>query len=237
MDIIGRRTWRALARIRPPASRAAEFFFRSGPGGMGRFTRPEQNERLRAINVFNSLYDMFSGRRPMFVAERRNGPWGPMAEICGALRGYNDDENPFILRPDYLSDAEHPIGFMPVESIGSDLVEGGGAHESALTDALHSIDDAAREAAIEGRSILEEYDKIIRALSVRLPAEKPVRSSAEKKGDQAIGIKTCDVRRNLKGIIELPPMQDPQQFFEPEIRLSKPGAEFFKTCIRLNSKA
>jgi hypothetical protein len=224
MDIIGRRAWSALARIRPPASRAAEFFFRSNAGGIGKFTRPEQHERLRAINVFNSLYDLFSGRRPMFIPERDNGPWGPVAEICNALRGYNNDENPFILRPDYLSD-EHPIGFMPVESIGSDLVEGSGAHERALMDSLHTIDQAASAARREGRSILEEYDRIVRALSVRLPAEK--------KGDKTAGVKTCDVRRSPKGSVILATMQE-AQFFEPShVRLSKPGAEFFKTCIRL----
>jgi hypothetical protein len=222
MEVIGRRTWRASARIMPPASRAAEFFFRSASGGIGKFTRPEQHERLRAINVFNSLYDLYSGRRPVFVPERRNGEWGPTQEICNALRGYNDDENPVILRPDYLS-GEHPVGFMPVESIGSDLVEGGGAHESALMNSLHTIDQAANAAAREGRSILEEYDKIIRALSVRLPAEKK---------DQTMGVKTCDVRRNPRGSVILAPMQE-AQFFGPDISLSRPGAEFFKTCIRL----
>jgi hypothetical protein len=239
MDLIGRQTWRASARIRPTVNRAAEFFFKSGASEGRKFTRPDQHERSRAINIFNSLYDLFSGRRPMFIPERKSGPWGPIEEICEALRGYDDDDKPFVLRPDYLHESTHlkpdclceptrRIGFMPAESIGSDLVEGGGSHKSALERSLHTIDQAAKAAkvaALEGGSILDEFEKIILALSVRLPAER--------RGDDAEGFTAYNVRREPNGEVRLKPIQKVEFFKESEISLRSPGAEFFRTCICL----
>jgi hypothetical protein len=220
-EIICLQAWRSSARLMPSASRAAAAFFKGNSGGIGDFTQPERHERQRGITIFNSLYDMFFGRRPMFIPERNNGGWGPIKEICDLLHGYNDDDKPFILRPDYLSDKD-PIGFMPLESIGSDLVEGGGAREVALTKTLNTIYRAAKGTG--ERNILKEYGNIIRALSARLPAEK--------KSGQTTGAVTCvtwDER-----YISPKEISEDQFFKESGISLRRPGAEFFKTCIRLN---
>jgi hypothetical protein len=221
--IMGQRAWHASSRIRPSASSIAPFFF----GGRAKFTRPELYERQRAIHVFTSLYDLYSSRRPMFVPERRNGPWGPVGEICGALQGY--DEDPFVLRPEYLCDAlPNSVAFMPVENVAPDLVESGSGHERALMNTLNVIDDAARlDEKTEGRSILSEFGNIIHALSVRLPAGKEVGRT------RSASVATRDVHRNpQKGVRYL--IMEEGVFFAPyDVKLERPGAEFFKTCIRL----
>jgi hypothetical protein len=97
MDLISRRTWLASARIRPQVSRAAEFFFNGSGGRDKKFSRPEQRRRSRAINIFNTLYDLFWGRRPMFIPETKDGDWGPIAQICKVLSGYTKDTEPFVL--------------------------------------------------------------------------------------------------------------------------------------------
>jgi hypothetical protein len=217
MQIIGSHAWRASARIRPSASRAAQFFF------MGRkFSRPELHERQRAFNIFNSLYDLFTGRRPMFVPEREKEPF---REICEVLKGYNKDDNPFILRPDYPGETESRIGFMPVEDIASDLVESSGAHQSALMGSLHTIDEAVKLVPKSRRSILHVFGAIIQALSVRAPAGTM--------DDEAKGVMTYDIRQHPKDGIVLDDMSERQFFEAAGISLAKPGAQFFKTCIRL----
>lgn len=227
--ILGERAWRASARTRPSASSIAPFFFGGRLNGSARFTRPEQHERQRAIHVFTSLYDLYSSRRPMFIPETRDGAWGPIGDICTAvLKGYKNDEHPFVLRPEYLVDAApSPVAFMPVENIGSDLVEGGGAHERALMNVLNAIDAAARhDEQTDGRSILSEFGRMVEALSVRLPAGK---EGGQSRGTSVI---TRDVLRNAHKGVRLAAMEEGAFFAPYEIKLDKPGAEFFKTCIR-----
>jgi hypothetical protein len=219
MDLISRRTWLASARIRPQVSRAAKFFFNGSGGQDKEFSRPEQRRRSRAINIFNTLYDLFCGRRPMFIPETEDGDWGPIAQICNVLSGYRKDTEPFVLRPDYLLNAAPAIGFMPVKNIGSDLVKGG---KSDLQDSLRTIDQAAKVAAPEGGSILDEFDNIIRALSVRLPAEKGSNEAFTE----------FDVIRDPRRVVKLVKMRE-KQFFGTSAP-GGPGAEFFKTCIRLD---
>jgi len=167
----------------------------------------------------------------MFVPEQRDGPWGPIGEICAAvLKGYKSDEEPFVLRPEYLTDAlPKAVAYMPIENIASDLVESGGAHERAFMNALNVIDAAARlDEQTDGRSILSEFGNMIEALSVRLPAGK------EAGGSRSASVATCDVLRNPSKGVKFLPMEE-GSFFEPyDIKLDKPGAEFFKTCIRFS---
>jgi hypothetical protein len=158
----------------------------------------------------------------MFIPEKEDGDWGPIAQICNVLSGYRKDTKPFVLRPDYLLNAAPAIGFMPVENIGSDLVKGGISHKRALEDSLRTIDQAAKVAAPEGGSILDEFDNIIRALSVRLPAKKG--------SDEAFT--EFDVIRDPRRVVTLVKMQE-KQFFGTSAP-GGPGAEFFKTCIRLD---
>lgn len=229
--ILGERAWRAAARVRPASSGIAPFFFGGRTNEHAKFTRPELHERQRAIHVFTSLYDLHAGRRPMFVPEQRDGPWGPIGEICAAvLKGYKSDEEPFILRPEYLTDAfPNAVAYMPIENIASDLVESGGAHERAFMNALNVIDAAARlDEQTDGRSILSEFGNMIEALSVRLPAGK------EAGGARSASVATCDVLRNPSKGVKFLPMEE-GSFFEPyDIKLDNPGAEFFKTCIRFS---
>jgi hypothetical protein len=229
--ILGERAWRAAARIRPAASGIAPFFFGGRTNEYAKFTRPELHERQRAIHIFTSLYDLYSGRRPMFVPEKRDGPWGPIGEICAAvLHGYKNDEEPFVLRPEYLTDAlPKAVAYLPVENIASDLVEGGSAHERALMNTLNVVDAAARlDEQTDGRSILGEFGNMVEALSVRLPAGK------EAGGARNASVATCDVLRSASKGVKFLPMEE-GAFFEPyDIKLDKPGAEFFKTCIRFS---
>jgi hypothetical protein len=223
--ILGQRAWHASSRIRPSASSIAPFFFGGRADGSTKFTRPELHERQRSIHIFTSLYDLYSSRRPMFVPERRNGPWGPIGEICGALQGY--DENPFILRPEYLSDLPNSVAFMPAENVAPALVESGGAHERAVMNALNVIDAAARlDEKTEGRSILSEFGNMIEALSVRLPAGK------EGGRTRSASVVTRDVLRNPQKGVRYSAMEEGVFFAPYDIKLERPGAEFFKTCIR-----
>jgi hypothetical protein len=221
MDILVRRTWRASSRIRPSASRAAEFFFKIPEGS--KLSRPELHERQRAINIFGSLYDLLTGRRPMFVAERLAEPFG---EICKFLEGYNDDKDPFVLRPCYLKDSGSGTGFMPVDDIASALVEGSGAHHDALMASLNTIDHAARLVPKERPSTLHEFSQIIQALSVRLPPGKM--------DDKAKDARTWKLSQDPKEGVKSRNISE-HEFFEPAgINLTKPSAEFFRTCIRFS---
>jgi hypothetical protein len=224
--ILSQRAWYASSRIRPSASSIAPFFFGGRANGGTKFTRPELHERQRAIHIFTSLYDLYSSRRPMFVPERRNGPWGPIGEICETLQGY--DEDPFVLRPEYLTDAlPDSVAFMPVENVAPDLVESGGAHERAVMNALNAIDAAARlDEKTEGRSILTEFGNMIEALSVRLPAGK------EGGRTRSASVITRDVIRNPQKGVRYSVMEEGVFFAPYDIKLERPGAEFFKTCIR-----
>jgi hypothetical protein len=227
--ILGQRAWRASSRIRPSASSIAPFFFGGRANGLTRYSRPELHERQRAIHVFASLYDLYTGRRPMFVPERENGPWGPVGNICAKiLKGYKNNEYPFVLRPEYLTEARpSSVAFMPVEDIGSDLVESGGAHERALMNVLNVIDAASRlDEQTEGRSILSEFENMVKGLSVRLPAGKEGGQSSR------TSVITRDVIRNEHRGISLVPMREGEFFAPYDIKLEKPGSEFFKTCIR-----
>jgi hypothetical protein len=231
IHILKDRAWHTAARIRPAASGIAPFFFGGRANGSSKFTRPELHERQRAIHIFMSLYDLYSGRRPMFVPEQRDGPWGPIGEICRAvLKGYSNDDEPFVLRPEYLPDAlPKAVSYMPIENIASDLVESGGAHERAFMNVLNVIDAASRlDEQTDGRSILSEFGNMIEALSVRLPAGK------ETGGARSASVATYDVLRNPSKGVKFLPMEE-GAFFEPyDIKLDKPGAEFFKTCIRFS---
>jgi hypothetical protein len=227
--ILSERAWRAASKIRPSASSIAPFFFGGRANGGAKFTRPELHERQRALHIFTSLYDLYSGRRPMFVPERQDGPWGPMGKICATvLKGYNNDEFPFVLRPEYITDARpSAVAYVPVENIASDLVESGGAHERALMNALNVIDAATRlDEQTEGRSILSEFGNLIKTLSIRMPAGK------ENGGTRGASVIIRDVLRNPGKGVKFVPMEE-GGFFEPyDVKLEKPGAEFFKTCIR-----
>ena len=224
--ILGQRAWQASSRIRPSSSSIAPFFFGGRANGGTKFTRPELHERQRAIHIFTSLYDLYSSRRPMFVPERRNGPWGPIGEICETLQGY--DEHPFVLRPEYLSDAlPDSVAFMPVENVAPDLVESGGAHERAVMNALNAIDAAARlDEKTEGRSILTKFGNMIEALSVRLPAGK------EGGRTRSASVVARDIVRNPQKGVRYSVMEEGVFFAPYDIKLERPGAEFFKTCIR-----
>jgi hypothetical protein len=225
--ILSQRAWRASSRIRPSASSIAPFFFGGRANGGIKFARPELHERQRAIHIFISLYDLYSSRRPMFVPETRDGPWGPIGEICGTLRGYKRDEVPFVLRPEYLSEVPNSVAFMPVENVARDLVESGGAHERAVMKALNVIDAAARlDEKTEGRSILSEFGNMIEALSVRLPAGK------EGGRTRSTSVVTRDVLRNPQKGVRYSAMEEGVFFAPYDIKLERPGAEFFKTCIR-----
>jgi hypothetical protein len=207
----------------------APFFFGGRLNGHAKFTRPDLQERQHAIHIFAALYDFYSGRRPMLVPEKQDGPWGPIGEICGVvLKGYNNNEEPFVLRPDYLTDAlPKAVAYLPIENFASDLVESGGAHERAFMNSLNVIDAAARlDEQTDGRSILSEFGKMIEALSVRLPAGKKAG------GARNASVATYDVLRSQSKGVKFLPMGE-GAFFEPyDIKLDKPGAEFFKTCIR-----
>jgi len=159
----------------------------------------------------------------MFVAERLAKPFG---EICEFLEGYNDDKKPFVLRPCYLKDSRTGIGFMPVDDIASALVEGSGAHHDALMASLNTIDHAARLVPMERPSTLHEFSQIIQALSVRLPPGK----MDDKTKDARTWKLSQDPKEGVKSrnILE-------HEFFEPAgISLTKPSAEFFRTCIRFS---
>jgi hypothetical protein len=224
--ILGQRAWRASSRIRPSSSSVDPFFFTNGAG---KFTRPERHERQGAFRLFTSLYDLYSSRRPMFVPERENGPWGPLGDICTVLKDYKDD-HPFVLRPEYLSDAlPNSVAFMPVEHIAPDLVESGGAHERTLMYALNVIDAAARlDEQTEGHSILSEFGNMIEALSVRVPAGKEVGRMRK------ASVVTRDVVRNPQKGVRFLAMEEGAYFAPYNIKLDRPGAEFFKTCIRFH---
>jgi hypothetical protein len=227
--ILGERAWRASSKTRPSSSSIAPFFFGGRTNGGGKFTRPELHERQRAIYLFTSLYDLYSSRRPMFVPERQNGPWGPFGDICTVLNGYRDD-HPFVLRPEYLSNAlPNSVAFMPVENIAPDLVESGGAHERALMNALNVIDAATRlDEHTEGRSILSEFGNIVEALSVRLPAGK------EAERMRKASVITRDVLRNPQKGVRFVAMEEGAYFAPYNIKLDRPGGDFFKTCIRFH---
>jgi hypothetical protein len=229
--IMGERAWRASSRIRPSASNIAPFFF-GGPENKGaKISRPELHERQRAIHVFTSLYDLYSGRRPMFIPETKDekDKWGPMGYICTiVLKGYKKEERPFVLRPEYLNKTlPNAVAFMPVENIASALVEGSGAHAGALMDTLNVIDAAARfDEKMGSHTVVKEFKRMIESLSVRLPAGK------EGSRAQSTSIITRKVTRNQHKGVRFAVI-DESAFFEPyDIKLDKPGAEFFKTCIR-----
>jgi hypothetical protein len=225
--ILSERAWGAASRIRPAATSIAPAFFGGRASKDGRFTRPEVHERQRAIHIFTSLYDLYSGRRPMFVPERQNGAWGPIGDICEILKGYRDDENPFVLRPEYINDAStKAVAFMPVENIASDLVEGGGAHERALLNTLNVIDAAARLDEGAQAGVLGQFSKMIEALAVRLPAS---RGANRTRGGSIVA---SDVLRNLDKGVRFVAMKEGLFFSPHDITLDKPGAEFFKTCVR-----
>jgi hypothetical protein len=228
--ILSERAWGAASRIRPGATSIAPFFFGRRASKDGKFTRPEVRERQQAIHIFTSLYDLYSGRRPMFVPERQNGAWGPIGEICEILKGYRDDENPFVLRPEYLSDtSKKEVAFMPVENIASDLVKGGRAHERALLNTLNVIDTAARHA--QAGSMLSQFNKMIEALAVRLPASRAANRTRDGSIVASDVVRNFDKDNKDKGVTFVAIKEG--HFFGPyDITLDKPGAEFFKTCIR-----
>jgi hypothetical protein len=226
--VLGDQAWRAASRIRPSASSIAPFFFGGRTNGQVKLSRPELHDRQRAIHIFTALYDVYSGRRPMFIPERQDGPWGPIGQICtNVLRGYKGEQTPFVLRPEYVTDIPNAVAYMPVENIASDLIESGSAHERALAVALNVIDSAARlDGMAGGRSILGEFGNMVEALSVRLPARK----DGGRLGNSSVVVR--DVVRNAPKGVKFVPMEEGRFFAPYDVTLEKPGGEFFKTCIR-----